>query len=68
MPRVRLEGTNAIDQAAKGAKQPARQESLGKLAKEFSSFSATFARVLQAKRDSTLLVQNQLQRQNNRAS
>ncbi|MCA1472789.1 HAMP domain-containing protein [Bradyrhizobium sp. IC3195] len=56
---------NAIDQAVKSAKQPPRQESLGKLAKEFSNFSATFAKVLQAKRDSALLVQNQLQRQAN---
>ncbi|UWU69445.1 methyl-accepting chemotaxis protein [Bradyrhizobium sp. NC92] len=56
---------NAVDQAVKGAKKPARQESLNKLAKEFSNFSATFAKVLQAKRDSALLVQNQLQRQAN---
>ncbi|MVT55110.1 HAMP domain-containing protein [Bradyrhizobium yuanmingense] len=56
---------NAIDQAVKSAKQPPRQESLGKLAKEFSNFSATFGKVLQAKRDSALLVQNQLQRQAN---
>src|ERR1700752_81815 len=33
---------NAIGQAVNGAKRPARQESLGKLAKEFSNFSATF--------------------------
>ncbi|MGC0390670.1 hypothetical protein ABIF91_003032 [Bradyrhizobium sp. USDA 241] len=45
---------NAIDQAVKGAKTPARQESLDKLAKEFSNFSATFAKVLKAKRDSAL--------------
>ncbi|MGX1167895.1 methyl-accepting chemotaxis protein [Bradyrhizobium sp. USDA 372] len=56
---------NAVDQAVKGAKKPARQESLNKLAKEFSNFSVTFAKVLQAKRDSALLVQNQLQRQAN---
>ncbi|MBR0711786.1 methyl-accepting chemotaxis protein [Bradyrhizobium liaoningense] len=56
---------SAIDQAIKGAKKPARQESLNKLAKEFSNFSATFAKVLQAKRDSALLVQNQLTRQAN---
>jgi methyl-accepting chemotaxis protein len=52
---------NAIDQAIKGAKKPARLESLNKLAKEFSNFSATFAKILQAKRDSALMVQNQLQ-------
>ncbi|WFU25250.1 HAMP domain-containing methyl-accepting chemotaxis protein [Bradyrhizobium sp. CB1717] len=56
---------SSIDQAIKGAKKPARQESLGKLAKEFSNFSATFAKVLQAKRDSALLVQNQLTRNAN---
>ncbi|WP_262049023.1 methyl-accepting chemotaxis protein [Bradyrhizobium sp. Bra78] len=56
---------NAIDKAVKSAKKPARQESLGKLAKEFSNFSATFAKVLQAKRDSALLVQNQLMRNAN---
>ncbi|WFU41422.1 methyl-accepting chemotaxis protein [Bradyrhizobium sp. CB82] len=56
---------NAIDQAIRGAKRPARVESLTKLAKEFSNFSATFAKILQAKRDSALLVQNQLQRNAN---
>ncbi|KMJ96235.1 HAMP domain-containing protein [Bradyrhizobium japonicum] len=56
---------NAIDQAVKSAQKPARQEGLNKLAKEFSNFSATFAKVLQAKRDSALLVQNQLTRQAN---
>ncbi|WP_027526341.1 HAMP domain-containing protein, partial [Bradyrhizobium sp. Ec3.3] len=55
----------AIDQAIKGAERPARLESLGKLAKEFSNFSATFAKILQAKRDSALLVENQLQRNAN---
>lgn len=39
----------AIDQAIKSAKKPARQEGLNKLAKEFSNFSATFAKILQAK-------------------
>ncbi|TQF33609.1 HAMP domain-containing methyl-accepting chemotaxis protein [Bradyrhizobium sp. UNPA324] len=56
---------NAIDQAIKNAKKPARLESLNKLAKEFSNFSETFAKILQAKRDSALLVQNQLQRNAN---
>ncbi|MHC2623863.1 methyl-accepting chemotaxis protein [Bradyrhizobium huanghuaihaiense] len=56
---------SAIDQAIRGAKKPARQESLNKLAKEFTNFSATFAKVLQAKRDSALLVQNQLTRNAN---
>src|SRR3954454_16926596 len=56
---------SAIDQAVKNANKPARQESLGKLAKEFSNFSSTFGKVLQAKRDSALLVQNQLTRNAN---
>src|SRR3954467_15266776 len=56
---------NAVDQAIKGAKAPARLDGLNKLAKEFSNFSATFAKVLQAKRDSALLVQNQLTRNAN---
>jgi len=37
---------SAIDQAVKSAQKPARQEGLNKLAKEFSNFSATFAKVL----------------------
>ncbi|OKO86497.1 HAMP domain-containing methyl-accepting chemotaxis protein [Bradyrhizobium sp. AS23.2] len=56
---------NAIDQAVKSAKKPARLDSLNKLAKEFSNFSTTFAKVLQAKRDNALLVQNQLTRNAN---
>jgi methyl-accepting chemotaxis protein len=56
---------NAVGQAIKGAKAPARLEGLNRLAKEFSNFSATFAKVLQAKRDSALLVQNQLTRNAN---
>jgi methyl-accepting chemotaxis protein len=53
---------NAIDQAVKSAHKPARQENLNKLAKEFSNFSATFAKVLEAKRDSGILVENKLSR------
>ncbi|QDP22751.1 methyl-accepting chemotaxis protein [Bradyrhizobium cosmicum] len=56
---------NAIDQAVKSVKQPARRDGLDKLAKEFVNFSTTFAKVLQAKRDSALLVQNQLTRNAN---
>ncbi|MDE2376750.1 HAMP domain-containing methyl-accepting chemotaxis protein [Bradyrhizobium sp.] len=56
---------NAIDLAVKSARSPARLESLNKLAREFSNFAATFAKILQAKRDSALLVQNQLQRNAN---
>src|SRR4051812_29266101 len=53
---------SAIEQAIKGTATPVRLEGLNKLAREFSNFSATFAKVLQAKRESALLVQNQLQR------
>jgi methyl-accepting chemotaxis protein/CHASE3 domain sensor protein len=56
---------NAVDLAVKAAKTPARRESLDKLAKEFANFSATFAKVLEAKQDSALLVQNQLSRNAN---
>ena len=56
---------NAIDQAIKTTKQPARLDGLNKLAKEFSNFSAIFAKILEAKRDSALLVQNQLSRNAN---
>jgi methyl-accepting chemotaxis protein len=56
---------NAIDQAIKGAKKPARLEGLNKLASEFSKFSGTFAKILAAKRESTLIVQNQLMRNAN---
>ena len=56
---------NAIDQAIKGTKKQARLEGVNKLAKEFSNFSATFVKILQAKRDSELIVQNQLQRNAN---
>src|SRR5262245_41148328 len=56
---------NAIDQATKKVNQPAQLERLDQLAKEFGNFSATFARILQAKRDSAMLVQNQLTRNAN---
>jgi methyl-accepting chemotaxis protein len=56
---------NAIDQAIKGAKKPARLEGFNKLAEQFASFSATFAKIVQAKRDSGLIVQNELSRNAN---
>ncbi|MGY8666053.1 HAMP domain-containing methyl-accepting chemotaxis protein [Bradyrhizobium sp. UFLA05-109] len=56
---------SAIDQAINGTEKPARQESLKELAKAFSNFSATFTKILEAKRDTTLLVQNQLNRNAN---
>ncbi|MGN8547089.1 methyl-accepting chemotaxis protein [Bradyrhizobium sp. 13971] len=51
---------NAIDQSIKNTKAPERLDSLNKLAKEFSSFSATFARILELKRSSALIVHDQL--------
>lgn len=52
----------AIDLAIKSVKSPARLASLEKLAKEFSQFSATFGRILAVKRDSALIVRDQLMR------
>ncbi|UWU67872.1 HAMP domain-containing protein [Bradyrhizobium sp. NC92] len=56
---------DAIDDAVKSAKKQARLESLNKLAREFANFSATFAKILEAKRDSARIVQNQLSRNAN---
>lgn len=56
---------SAIDQATNSAKKLARLEGLNKLAQEFANFSATFAKILEAKRDSALIAQNQLSRNAN---
>lgn len=53
---------NAIDEAIKSVTKSARLERFNKLASDFSNFAATFAKILQAKRDSALIVKNQLQR------
>jgi methyl-accepting chemotaxis protein len=56
---------NAIEQSARGTRNPARREGIDRLAGEFSHFAGTFAQILQFKRDSTLVVQNQLMRNAN---
>ncbi|MGY8632056.1 methyl-accepting chemotaxis protein [Bradyrhizobium sp. 14AA] len=56
---------NTIDHAIKHVKNPARLDSLDNLAKEFTDFTTTFGRILAAKRESTLIAQNQLSRNAN---
>jgi methyl-accepting chemotaxis protein len=53
---------DAIDQALSGARKPARREGLERLAREFKNFAATFADILKVKRESALVMQNQLMR------
>lgn len=53
---------NAIEQAIKGVTEPTRLEGFNKLARDCSNFSATFAKILETKRDIALIVKNQLQR------
>jgi methyl-accepting chemotaxis protein len=55
----------AIDKSLSGTKQPARLEGIKRLAIEFRNFASTFADILKAKRDSALIVQNQLSRDAN---
>jgi methyl-accepting chemotaxis protein len=55
----------AIEQAIKGARKPARIEGLNRLAAEFRNFADTFAEILKVKRESALIVQNQLVRNAN---
>jgi methyl-accepting chemotaxis protein len=56
---------DAIDRALSGAKKPSRREGVNRLADEFSNFSGTFAKILKVKRESALIVQNQLTRNAN---
>src|ERR1700742_2645073 len=56
---------SAIEQAIKGARKPARIEGLNRLAAEFRNFTDTFADILKVKRESALVVQNQLVRNAN---
>jgi methyl-accepting chemotaxis protein len=56
---------DAMDQALKGTRKPARREGLDRLAGEFRKFAATFAEILKLKRDSALATQNQLMRNAN---
>ena len=55
----------AIDQSMKGTTNPARLDQITRLAGEFESFTKIFADILKVKRDSALLVQNQLTRDGN---
>ncbi|HEY3680981.1 MAG TPA: HAMP domain-containing methyl-accepting chemotaxis protein [Bradyrhizobium sp.] len=50
----------AIDQALKNTKDPARLEGVKKLATEFDNFAATFANILKLKNETAQIVQNQL--------
>lgn len=56
---------NAIDRAIGSATKPASLENLNKLTNRFSDFSATFAKILETKRDSALIAQDQLLRSAN---
>src|SRR6185312_10872789 len=51
----------AIDDALSGTKEPERRNELSKLAGEFKNFSGIFAMVLQVKRESAQVTQNQLE-------
>jgi methyl-accepting chemotaxis protein len=55
----------AIDKSVAGTKHPGRLDSVKKLADEFKNFAATFADIIKLKRESALLVANQLQRNAN---
>jgi methyl-accepting chemotaxis protein len=55
----------AIDRALSGTKKPSRRDGLNRLADEFRNFSKIFAEILKVKRESALIVQNQLTRNAN---
>ena len=52
----------AIDQSMQGITNPARLDQITRLGREFKSFTKIFADILKFKRDSALVVQNQLGR------
>jgi methyl-accepting chemotaxis protein len=56
---------DAIDKSMSGTKNPARLDGIKRLAIEFRNFSSTFADIVKIKRESALLVQNQLSRDAN---
>jgi len=56
---------DAIDRSLNGTAKVARREGLDRLAAEFKTFAATFADILKVKRESALVVQNQLTRDAN---
>jgi methyl-accepting chemotaxis protein len=53
---------DAITQSMKGTTNPARLDQVTRLGREFQVFSKIFADILKVKRESSLLVQNQLAR------
>jgi methyl-accepting chemotaxis protein len=53
---------DAIDQSMKGTTNPAGLEQVARLAREFRTFTKIFADILKVKRESALVVQNQLTR------
>ena len=55
----------AIDQSMQEITNPARLDQITRLAREFKSFTKLFADILKFKRDSALVVQNQLARAGN---
>jgi methyl-accepting chemotaxis protein len=55
----------AIDQSMQGITNPARLDQITRLGREFKSFTKIFADILKFKRDSALVVQNQLGRAGN---
>ena len=55
----------AIEKSMSGTKNAARLEGIKRLAIEFRNFSSTFADILKIKRESALIVQNQLGRDAN---
>src|ERR1700759_20824 len=56
---------NALDEAAQGASKTGRRDAINRLAAEFRNFADTFAEILKVKRESALIVQNQLVRNAN---
>jgi methyl-accepting chemotaxis protein len=55
----------AVDQSMKGTTNPARRDQVTRLAGEFGTFSKLFADILNVKRESALVTQNQLSRSGN---
>src|ERR1700744_612437 len=55
----------AIEKALAATVKPARREGLTRLSVEFKNFASTFADILKVKRESALLVQNELTRSAN---
>ena len=53
---------DAIDKAMKGTTNPARLDQVTRLGREFQTFTRIFADILKLKRESALMVQNQLTR------